>query len=286
MTIHFACLGEGCGIMFGIDLKNRSVLVTGGTKGIGLASALYFAKAGARVYLTYKWGEDDFSPLYKAFEDAGGIKPVLIQADVSVDEDTDALLEEMQKTEKRVDYFISNVGFAQRTMTLDDYKKRSLFKTLEYSTWPMIEYTRRIHKVFGEYPRHVVGVSSDGPSNFYQGYDFVAASKALMEHFARYLSVHLFESGSRVNVVRFGSVKTESFEMIFGRDFFEFVRENGATEEMLLDPDECGKAVFAVCSGLLDAMNGQIISVDKGIPFQDNLMMRYLKWKEKSGSEK
>ncbi len=269
--------------MLGIDFKDRSVLITGGTKGIGLASALYFGKAGARTYLTYKWGEDDFSPLFRKFEEAGALKPVLIQADVSVDEDTDALLEEIQKHEKRIDYFISNVGFAQRTMGLDDYKKRSLFKTLEYSTWPMIEYTRRIHSVFGAYPRHIVGVSSDGPSHFYQGYDFVAASKALMEHFARYLSVHLFEAGSRVNVVRFGSVKTESFEMIFGEDFFDYVRENGATEDMLLEPEECGKAVFAVCSGLLDAMNGQVISVDKGIPLQDNFMMRYLQWKQKNG---
>jgi NAD(P)-dependent dehydrogenase (short-subunit alcohol dehydrogenase family) len=269
--------------MFSIDFSDRSVLITGGTKGIGLATALYFGRAGARTYLTYKWGSDDFNPLYDQFAALGAPRPVLIQADVSVDEDTDVLLAEIQKTENRIDYFISNVGFAQRTMSLDDYKKRSLFKTLEYSTWPMIEYTRRIHALFGQYPRHIVGVSSDGPSNFYQGYDFVAASKALMEHFARYLSVHLFDAGSRVNVLRFGSVKTESFEMIFGEDFFNYVRENGASEEMFLEPDECGKALFAVCSGLLDAMNGQIVSVDKGIPFQDNMMMRYLKWKEKNG---
>ena len=271
--------------MINFDFSDRSVLITGGTKGIGLASALNFGAAGARVYLTYKWGSDDFSPLFEQFEAIGAPKPVLIQADVSVDEDTDALLATIRETETRLDYFISNVGFAQRTMGLEDYKKRSLFKTLEYSTWPMVEYTRRIKTIFGTYPRHVLGISSDGPSHFYKGYDFVAASKALMEHFARYLSIHLFEEGCRVNVVRFGSVKTESFSMIFGEEFFNFIRESGATEEMILVPEECGKAVFALCSWFLDAMNGQVVTVDKGMAFQDNLMMRYLTWQERNAGK-
>jgi len=266
--------------MIKIDMTGKAVLITGGTKGIGLSTALYFGMAGANTYLTYKWGSDDFSPLYEKFEKAGAPRPELINADVSVDEDTDTLLTQISKKEKKIDYFISNVGFAQRTMSLDDYKKRSLFKTLEYSTWPMIEYTRRIKKVFGSYPEHIVGISSDGPSHFYSGYDFVAASKALLEHFARYLSIHLFKEGTKVNVVRFGSVKTESFTMIFGEEFFDYLREQGISEEMVLDPEECGKAAFGICSGLLDAMNGQIITVDKGMTFQDNLMMRYLTYKE------
>ncbi len=268
--------------MMTLDMSGKSVLITGGTKGIGLSSALNFGQAGARCYLTYKWGSDDYTPLYDAFKKAGAPEPVLIQADVSVDEDTDALLTKIKEKETRIDYFISNVGFAQRTMSLDEYKKRSLFKTLEYSTWPMIEYTRRIKAVFGKYPSYVLGISSDGPDHFYQGYDFVAASKALLEFFGKYLSVHLMSEGSKVNVIRFGPVNTESFNLIFGEDFFKYLRENNISEETVLNTEECGKAVFALCSGLLDALNGQIVVVDKGVPFQDNTMMRYLQWKEKN----
>jgi NAD(P)-dependent dehydrogenase (short-subunit alcohol dehydrogenase family) len=125
--------------MIKIDMAGESVLITGGTKGIGLETALKFGEAGAQAYLTYKWGADDFTYLYDAFEAVNAPTRVLMQADVSVDEDTDALLEKIKENGDKVDYFISNVGFAQRTVSLDDYKKRSLFKTLEYSTWPMIE---------------------------------------------------------------------------------------------------------------------------------------------------
>jgi NAD(P)-dependent dehydrogenase (short-subunit alcohol dehydrogenase family) len=259
-----------------IDMSGKSVLITGGTKGIGLASALEFARAGARTYLTFKWGSADQKELFSRFDAEKTERPVLLEADVSVDADTDRILAEIAKTEKKLDIFISNVGFAQRTMSLDDYQKRSLFKTLEYSTWPMVEYTRKIKKVFGKYPGYVIGISSDGPDHFYQGYDFVAASKALLEFFGKYLSVHLAKEGSHVNVIRFGTVKTESFSAIFGEEFFEFIRKQGVPDDMVLTPEDCGRSVFALCSGYMDAVNGQIVTADRGMPFSDNTMMRYL----------
>jgi NAD(P)-dependent dehydrogenase (short-subunit alcohol dehydrogenase family) len=273
--------------MIQIDMTDKVVLITGGTRGIGLATALAFGRAGARTYLTYKWGSQDFAPLYGSFEEVNGPRPVLIQADASVEEDTKNLLDRIKEKEDVVDYFINNVGVAPRTMDLQEYKKRSLFKTLEYSAWPLIDYTKKIKEVFGKYPGSVVGISSSGPDRFYPGYDFVAASKALLELFAKYLSFYLLREGGRINIIRFGPVRTESFSLIFGDEFFEYLKKKKFSEEMLISPEECGKAVFAVCSGLLDAMNGQIITVDRGMSFQDNLMMRYFDWKsKKSGSKR
>jgi len=262
--------------MITIDLNGKVALVTGGTRGIGLAAALKLAEAGAAVYLTYKWGSADEHELYRQFERVEGARPHLIQADVSVDADTDVLMEEIARTADGIDIYVSNVGVALRTLELSDYKKQSLFKTIEYSSWPLVEYTRKIEERFGRFPRHIVGISSDGPDHFYAGYDFVAASKALLELFARYLSARLFEEGSRVNVLRFGTVPTDSFNQIFGRRFFDFLKAEGVPERMILTPDRCGSAVLALCSGLMDAVNGQIISVDYGLPFKDNAMMRFL----------
>ena len=267
--------------MIQIDLSGKTVLITGGTRGIGLATALEFARAGAGLVLTYKWGSADLEDIYRQFEQLSAPKPLIVPADVSVDEDTDRLIEKVAGTCAGIDVFVSNVGFALRTVGLEDYKKRSLFKALEYSTWPLIAYLRKIKQRFGRYPRHVVAISSDGPDHFYRGYDFVAASKALLEFFSRYLSVHLIKEGSRVNVIRFGTVKTESFQAIFGEEFFHYMSDHGVPEEMIMKPEDCGKAVLALCSGYLDAINGQILHVDYGLPFQDNSMMRYLESKDK-----
>jgi NAD(P)-dependent dehydrogenase (short-subunit alcohol dehydrogenase family) len=268
--------------MVSIDLSGTTALITGGTKGIGLASAIELGKAGVKCFLTYKWGSADETELKKQFSNEGAPEPVFMQADVSVSEDTDKVMDCIAAEVDKVDIFMSNVGFAQRTMSLDDYKKRSLYKTFDYSSWPLIDYTQKMKKKFGVYPRKILAISSDGPDHFYQGYDFVAASKALLEFFSKYMSVHLFSEGCRVNVIRFGTVRTESFDAIFGNEFFDFIKENGLSEDMILEPVDCAKTVLAFCSGLLNAVNGQIINVDYGLPYQDNSMMKYLLHKNKS----
>jgi len=270
--------------MVGVDLRGKTALITGGTKGIGLASALALAEAGAQVFLTYKWGSADREKVAGEFEARGALRPEFYEADASDEQDTSRLMEKLSAAAGKIDIFISNVSFALRTLSLADYKKRSLFKTLEYSTWPLIDYTRRIKERFGSYPKYVLAISSDGPDHFYPGYDFVAASKALLEFLSRYLSVHLLAEGSRVNVLRFGTVNTDSFRAIFGEEFFEYMTRQGVPQSMILTPSECGKAVLAMCSGLLDGINGQIISVDYGLPFRDNAMGRYLS-ERSSGQE-
>ena len=99
----------------------------------------------------------------------------------SDDDQTTALLEAIRARHASVDAFISNVAFALVVDGLEGYSKRALFKGIEYSAWPLVEYPRRIKAVFGRYPRYIVGLSSSGPDVYCHNYDFVAAGKALAE---------------------------------------------------------------------------------------------------------
>ena len=93
----------------------------------------------------------------------------------------------------------------------------------------MVGYTLKLHEAFGKYPRYVVGISSTGPDHYSYGYDFVAASKTVMEVMCRYLNYRLRSEGVIVNVVRSRAIKTESLENTFGKELEGFVSSTSPT---------------------------------------------------------
>lgn len=255
-----------------VDLRDRVVLITGGTQGIGLAVGLAYARHGAHVILTYRWGSADEATVHAAFAAIGARPPLIVQADASNDEDTAALLERVAEHHARVDVLVSNVAFAQRVSSTDDWRKRDLLRSIEYTSWPMWAYTEAIHRRFGAWPRYVVGLSSDGPDQFFMHYDFVAIAKAALETMCRYMNMRLRAHGTRVNVVRSRLVRTESFDATFGPAFHAFLEELGGFDDCYTTPEELADVVLALGSGLLDAIGGQVIMADKGFQFFDNLM--------------
>lgn len=255
------------------DYRGKVVLITGGTRGIGLSTGLAFGRLGAHVTLTHKWGSADDADIYQAFADAGAPKPNIAEADAGSAEDTTSLLEALHKTYGQVDVFISNVAFAQIVKTMDDYQKRALLRSIDYSVWPMVEYVKQIKTIFGQYPKYVLGMSSIGPDKYTANYDFVASSKAVMETLCRYLAFRLGPEGVHVNVVRAALVKTESLKATMGPDCIPFIERFDPS--MFVTVEEVANAILALTSGLMDAIQGQVISVDHGAPFYDNLMRLY-----------
>jgi NAD(P)-dependent dehydrogenase (short-subunit alcohol dehydrogenase family) len=251
--------------------ESRVVLITGGTMGIGLATALAFARGGDRVVLTCKWGTVPREDVLGRFAAEGLSAPVLIEADVANDEDTIALLEALRQSHGRIDVFVSNVAFGLVVPTLEEYSKRALFKSIEYSAWPFVDYPRRIRELFGRYPRYIVGLSSSGPDAYCVNYDLVAASKAVMETLCRYLNYRLFDEGVRVNVVRSRFVQTASLRATFGDEFVPFADRFNYGDKFIR-PEEVGDFIACLCSGLLDGVSGQTLMVDRGTEFTDNLM--------------
>jgi NAD(P)-dependent dehydrogenase (short-subunit alcohol dehydrogenase family) len=256
------------------DLSGKAVLITGGTMGIGLATGLAFARQGATAWLTHRWGSADEAAVLKRFADENLPTPHIVQADVVNKEETEELLGQIKRHHEHVEAFISNVSFGMVVESLDDYALRSLFRSIEYSAWPMYQYAAEIHKLFGKWPRYVVGLSSGGPDHYYKNYDFVAASKAVMETMCRYLSYRLFDEDIRINVVRSRLVRTESLRATFGRDFEAFA-ERFNMKRQFISEEEVANSILALCSGLMDGVRGQVLMVDRGTTFFDNLMRLY-----------
>lgn len=251
------------------DYEGRAVVVTGGTRGIGLAVGLAFGRQGAHVYLTHRWGSADEDEIRGEFAAAGAPEPTIVEADASQDEDTEALLSIVEQRHDAVDAFVSNVAVVGRGEGTMAHRCRSLLTSLDYSAWPLVSYLHAMKRVFGRYPRYVVAMSSDGPDTHYPGYDYVALSKAVLETFVRYMAVHLRDERVHVNALRARQVITDSYVEIFGEEQLAMARR---FPELVVSVEEVANTTLALCSGLLDAVSGFVLTLDRGSSFVDNLM--------------
>ncbi|MCR9161395.1 MAG: SDR family NAD(P)-dependent oxidoreductase [Nannocystaceae bacterium] len=254
------------------EVRGRRVLVTGGTAGIGLQTGLAFGRAGAHVTLTCRWGSADPSEIERAFAQADAPAPRILEANAASPEDVGAVLDTFGSD--GVDCFVSNVAFAQLVRGWSDLQLRGLQQSVEYTAWPLVSHLLAMRERFGRWPKHVVAISSCGPDELHLDYDFAAAAKSVLETLVRYLAHRLEREDCRVNAVRARWVPTASLDATIGAEFAPFVRRYGA-RGALQTPEEVASVVLTLCSGWLDGMRGQVLTVDHGTRFHDTLMRWY-----------
>lgn len=107
-------------------LKGQVALVTGGSSGIGAGVSLALGRAGATVAINYRSGLEGAQACQKQIEDAGG-KAVLVQADVSKEDQVQSMFKQTIDELGAVDILINNAGLQKDAsfvdMTLDDWNK-------------------------------------------------------------------------------------------------------------------------------------------------------------------
>lgn len=248
-----------------IDFAGHGVIVTGGTRGLGKAIGMEFSRCGATVLLTHRWGSADEDELRAEFARAGLPAPHVVESDVS---DPDAARELMQYVRDRsipLMALVSNVAFAKTIKDIADLNRSSFELSLRYSAWPIVDLLQAAKATLGGYPRYALAISTDGAAVCHPGYDMVGAAKAAVETLCRYLALHLRPEGVRVNAVRCGPSDTASLRATFGDLLQDLANAPPSVlERLLLEPRVLGRACVALCSGLMDGVTGQVITVDEG----------------------
>jgi NAD(P)-dependent dehydrogenase (short-subunit alcohol dehydrogenase family) len=256
--------------MLNIDtsLNGKLALITGGTRGLGLAIALALGKQGASVVLTHRWGSADDQELRQAFADQGSSEPLIVEADVSSQDDTDRLMREIEARYAGVDIFVSNVCVAARSEGVAKLRKRDLLRSLEASAWPLSRYLDAIEARFSRLPQTTIAVSSDGPDHFYPGYDYVAFSKSALETSVALQAPRIARTGGRIFGLRCRQVATESLGAMFGPELTDFMTRQFTL--FLMTAEAMGQLSVVLAGGLLDGMHGQVVCADRGASFIDN----------------
>jgi 3alpha(or 20beta)-hydroxysteroid dehydrogenase len=241
--------------------QDMTVLVTGGTKGIGRATVQGFVDAGAKVYGTYFWG-DNLDELDRHFSQHE-TPPTFLRSDVRDHDATEQLIDAIAAKNNSIDVLVANAAFAPRFN--GSYRFRELLDSIEHNAWPLVTYLECIKHRFGRYPRYVVAITSEGHRSCHiPGYDYVAASKSVLETLTKYIGAR---GDIIINCISPGIVDTEAFELVFGKKAQSVLRRFAAN--FLVKPEAIGQVSVALCSGLMDAVRGQVIVADNGRMFVD-----------------
>jgi len=189
------------------------VLITGGSRGIGAATALAAARAGFAVALSYQHDAGAADSVVKAIEAWGG-RAMTLQADVSQEDSVMALFAALETTWGRLDAFVNNAGVVDVACRVDAMgvaRLRRMFETNIIGSFLCArEAVLRMSTRHGGRGGSIVNVSSAaarlGSPGQYVDY---AASKGAIDTFTLGLAKEVAAEGIRVNAVRPGIIDTE-----------------------------------------------------------------------------
>lgn len=191
----------------------RVLLVTGGGRGIGAATARLAAQRGYSVCVNYRHREDDAKRVVAEIE-AGGGRALAIKADISVDEDVVRMFDTCDRQLGVLSGLVNNAGVVERQSRLegiDSARLQRVFATNVFGAFACArEAVRRMSTERGGAGGAIVNVSSAaarlGSAGEYLDY---AATKGAVETFTVGLAREVAEEGIRVNAVRPGFIYTE-----------------------------------------------------------------------------
>ena len=194
-------------------LKNKTAIITGGSRGIGKSIVLTLAKHGANIVFTYLSSEEKALTVVKEAQEYGG-QIIAIKSDASQYESCELLINEVSEKFTTIDILVNNAGITRDNLLLR-MSEEDFDSVLSINMKSVFNMTKAIQRTmlkqrFGSIINmsSVVGVKGNaGQSNY-------AASKAGIIGFSKSIALELGSRNIRCNVIAPGFIETEMTEVL------------------------------------------------------------------------
>jgi enoyl-[acyl-carrier protein] reductase III len=234
-----------------------SVLVTGGSRGIGREIALRFADEGAtRVAIGYMRNDGAAEAVAEELRGRGA-EPVLVRGNVASEKVTQqvAALGPLNAL-----VHSAATGVLRPALETED---KHWDWTLAANARALLSLARAAAPSMPQ-GSAIVGISSLGSFRVLENYVLVGTSKAALESVVRYLGVELAPRGIRVNAVSGGIVETGALEFFPNKEEMLAAARGRTPAGRMVEPRDIADAVLFLCSSRAEMIIGQTLIVDGG----------------------
>jgi NAD(P)-dependent dehydrogenase (short-subunit alcohol dehydrogenase family) len=245
---------------------NKVALVTGGSNGIGRATALAFAKKGAKVAVV-DWIEN--KDTMNLIKELGG-EALFIKCDVSKTADVKAMVEKTIEAFGRLDYAFNNAGIEGSSAPIQDCTEENWDKTIGVNLkgiWLCMKY--EIPEMLKQGKGVIVNMSSVAGLVGFSGLPAYVASKHGVIGLTKTAALECAKLGIRVNAVCPGVIQTSMMDRITAKKK-EAIEQFTGLEPVgrFGQPEEIANTVVWLCSDEASFITGHAMAVDGGFVAQ------------------
>jgi len=245
-----------------INLNSKSVLITGGSRGIGAACVKLFAEAGAVVYFTYK---SNLEAASKLVQQTGKKKKIFFyKMDFSNEVNLEQRIIELVSKIRKIDILVNNAGIWEYGEA-DKMSLREWNRTMQANLTSMFLITKHVIPLMkkNKFGR-IINISSTAGQRGEAFHSHYAASKGAMISYTKSLAAEIGKFNITVNSVAPGWVDTEMCKEVFSdKKYKEKIRLEIPVQRIASVEDIAGPVLF-LASDLARHINGEILNVNGG----------------------
>ncbi len=256
------------------SIEGKTLVISGGTRGIGKAIVYEFAKSGANVAFTYHSNEEEAKKIADDIEKRYGIKARYYKLNILEPETYKDVFKKIDEDFEQIHFFISNAIISGRAVVggygkFMRLKPRGLNNIWTATVVAFVigsqEAAKRMQKI-GK--GSIISISSTGNLVYIDNYAGHGTNKAAVEAMVRYAAAELGEMGIRVNAVSGGPIETDALRAFVNyEEIKEKVKELSPLNRMGKPEDLAGACLF-LCSEKADWITGQTLIIDGGTTFK------------------
>jgi enoyl-[acyl-carrier protein] reductase III len=242
-----------------------SILVTGGTKGLGRATALRFAAPGVDVFLNYRTDRSAASRTAEEIAETGATAH-LVEADIATVEGAKAAVAAVADVTDRLDQLVHCAVDTSLRGPLLEMDPRRFAQAVQCNGSALLPLVQSALPLFRR-GSTVVFVTSRGSQIAVAGYGAVGPPKMLGEALITYLAVELAPRGVRANMVSASTLDTEALRSVLSEEkavrWLERAAERNPSGRRV-ELSEVVDAIEFLCSDRAAMIQGQRLNVDGG----------------------